>query len=109
MKFDYKCPYCKSENIEIESNTQVEWGNDFQGILEEDWMCRDCHREFFTRSEVTVKTRELRIYVVCPYCGENDHVTNTEKDYETMDRLYCERCHRYFYIHREEFYQERRK
>ena len=59
IDFNYKCPKCKSESIDIETNSDIMWGNDLDGELFEKWFCRDCGLKFQCWSRVSVIMREI--------------------------------------------------
>lgn len=100
-EFDGKCPFCRSENIEVEDSTKPEWGNNDEGDMIETWTCLDCHRGWDTEARVNVVHRKLELIIVCPYCGENDglKLPTLTTEYE---RYSCHKCKRIFGYDRRE-------
>lgn len=105
MGFDYRCPFCRSENIKIENNTETTWGNDLQGLVSEDWKCESCNRTFATSSVVEVISRSLELIIACPYCGDSDELKMVPDDDPSKECYGCESCNRLFWIRPEEYYQ----
>lgn len=105
MKFEDRCPWCQSENVELESSTPVEWGNDDQGMTNEDWICKDCGKQFFCISKVEVVCRSVKEYYSCPYCNETDDVSLIDRD-DNIEWYFCSECQKEFAVHPLDYYKE---
>lgn len=94
-EFDGKCPFCRSENIEVEDSTKPEWGNNDEGDMIETWKCLDCNRQWSTEARVNVVHRKIESITICPFCGENDaqKLPTESAKYEWYS---CRKCNRIF-------------
>lgn len=54
-----KCPKCGSDDVELVSDYPVEWGNDDQGDVSEEWACNACQKRFGIDARVEVTSRRL--------------------------------------------------
>lgn len=59
IDFNYKCPSCKSEDVDIQDNSMVIWQNDSDGEMFEQWTCSKCGFKFQCQSKVSVVSREI--------------------------------------------------
>ena len=58
-KWKGKCPFCGSEKVAIYGDCDVDWANDDEGTLIEDWACDSCFSTWTCHSQVTVNNREI--------------------------------------------------
>lgn len=105
-EFDGRCPFCRSENIEVEDSGNPAWGNNDEGDMIELWTCLDCNRQWNTESRVNVVHRKLELIIVCPYCGEDDKLESKPPIRPEAISYVCNRCNRDFAIHTEEYYMK---
>lgn len=59
VDFDYKCPRCRSDDINIWSDGEYSWCNDFSGTHIETWMCDHCRHQFNVESFIVVRNRTI--------------------------------------------------
>lgn len=100
------CPFCKSNDIEVEDSTPVEWGNNDQGVTAESWNCNNCKSFFNTEGRVEVTYRKLLSYIKCPYCENDAKKMDPDKDEPTLEWYWCDDCKREFAIHPQKWYEE---
>lgn len=102
---DFRCPYCRSGNIEVTDNSDVDWGNNDQGTIWETIECLDCGKSFTSNSRVEVVFREVSIMYACPYCGDsNDVVLDSECENGTLLWYRCPDCRKLFAVRSERWY-----
>lgn len=105
MKFDGKCPFCGSANCDVGNSTQPEWGNNDEGVIDEDWTCNDCRKAFSTHARIQVVYRELQMFnLFCPYCDEDNVIFTGSTDFG-MDCYRCAECNRFFWIKPDDYYK----
>ena len=60
-KWNGHCPFCGSDKVKIFSACDVDWANDDEGTLNEDWQCDCCNATWPCHSKVSVSEREIVI------------------------------------------------
>lgn len=58
-KWKGRCPFCGSEKVLIFSACDVDWANDDEGTLNEDWQCESCYATWSCHSKAVVTDREI--------------------------------------------------
>lgn len=104
IKFNGVCPFCRSEETQIEDSGSVVWDDGNHGTTDETWRCRECGRYFGCHARVDVTHRECAPAIFCPYCCDGD--VDMKDQQEGNQWYWCESCQREFAVHPENWYHD---